>query len=279
MILVTGATGTVGSAVVRHLIAAGQPVRVFTRNEGKIANLAGRVEVAVGDLTKSGTLPPAMRGVDRVFLLTAATQQDVDVIAAARSQGVRHIVKLSTQEAGWTPVEGHGHWHREREQLIEASGLAWTFLRPTMFMTAAMQWIATIKAEGAVYFPGGDGRLAPIDPDDVGAVAAAALMSDAYLNQGYELTGPELLTFGEMVDILAHVIGTPLRYVDVPESVVRDQFMKMGLPEYTANGLAETFRLIRAGRFAYRTEAVERIIGRPPRTFGLWCREHNAIFR
>lgn len=123
MILVTGATGTVGGELVAQLLEKGQQVRVFTRDAHKVAHLGSQVECAVGDLSKPETLDAALKGIERLFLVTASTQQDIDAVAAARRAGVRHIVKLSTIEAGHEPMIGHGKFHREREELIRASGL------------------------------------------------------------------------------------------------------------------------------------------------------------
>jgi len=213
-----------------------------------------------------------------MFLLTSRTQQDADVLAAAKNAGVRHIVKLSTQEAGWVPVEGHGFWHREREELIQASGLAWTFLRPTMFMNTALQWAATVKSQHAVYFPIGAGRLAPVDPADVAAVAAVALTAAGHEGQGYELTGGQLMDAADMVATLSGVLGKPISYVDIPEDTARQQMRHAGLPDYVTDGLLETFRMVRAGRFAYTTDTVRHVTGQPPRTFRQWCEQHRAAF-
>ena len=278
MILVTGATGTVGKEVVQRLLTAGQPVRVFTRDASKVAYLANKVECAVGDLDKPETLDAALAGVERVFLVTGSTQQDVDVIAAARRNGVRHLVKLSTIEAGHEPMIGHGKFHREREELIRASGLAWTFLRPTMFMSTALEWAATIKQQGAVYFPGGEGKVGAIDPWDIAAVAAAALTGEGHTGQSYALTGPELLTMGEMTTTLSRVLGKPIQYIDVPDSAIGESMRKAGVPEYAVKGLVEAFAAVRQGRFAYLTDTVEQVTGRRPRTFETWCREHRAAF-
>jgi uncharacterized protein YbjT (DUF2867 family) len=236
------------------------------------------VRVSVGDLNDPATPLPAMADVEGMFLLTSSTRQDENVLTSAAKAGVRRVVKLSTQEAGWVPVEGHGHWHREREQLIQASGLDWTFLRPTMFMNAALQWAATIKSGNLVAFPMGDGCLAPIDPCDVAAVAVVALTTDGHTGQGYELTGGQLLACAGMVEILAGALGRPLTYTDLPNPIARDQMLRAGMPPYVVDGLLETFGLVRNGRFAYTTPIVERLTGHPPRTFEQWCRAHSPAF-
>ena len=278
MILVFGATGTVGSQLVAQLVAAGEGVRVFTRDRQRAAKVAGTVDVIEGDLNDTAAVAAAMRGVERFFLLTSETDQDRTVLAAARQVGARHVVKLSTQEAGWTPVVGHGHWHREREDLIRASGLAWTFLRPCMFMDFALTWSPSITTRGLFETAGGDGKLAPIDPWDVARVAKAALTEPGHENVGYELTGPELLSFADMAAVLSTVIGRPVRHAHISAAAQRDVFVRMGVPDYVATGLSETFSLIEADRFAHLTDDVERATGAPARSFATWAREHASAF-
>jgi uncharacterized protein YbjT (DUF2867 family) len=279
MLLITGATGNVGKELIQQLVQDGQSVRVLTRDERKVAHLAGRVEIAVGDFHSIKTLEAALQGVQRMFLLDFETEQVTNILAAGKGTGLQHIVKLSTIEAGREPMIGHGKHHREREQLIQASGIAWTFLRPTIFMTNALDWIPTIKQQNTVYYPGGEGRVSPIDPWDIAAVAAQALISSKHEGHAYALTGPQLLSFGDMAQVLAQVLGRPIRYIDIPESVAADQMRKAGLPEYVVEGLVGAFLELRKDRFAYVTDAVEQVTGRPPRTFEEWCREHVAEFQ
>lgn len=279
MILVTGATGTVGSQIVAELTRGGQPVRVLTRSREK-ANIFGpTVDVVIGNLDEPASLIPAMKDVERFFLLTSKTQQDTNALEIARSAGVKHVVKLSTQEAGWTPVEGHGHWHKEREELIKNSGLTWTFLRPCMFMNFMYACAGTIRAEGVIYTAGGEGKLSPIDPRDVSAVAAAALTKPGHENVGYELTGPEILNFNDMAEILTRVLGRTIRHVGISDEAQGAVFAKMGLPKYSVDGLVETFTLIRKGRFAHMTSDVEKATGVKPRSFETWARDNARAFR
>jgi len=277
-ILVVGATGTVGTELVTQLTQDGYPVRILTRNRQKAAGFGNSVDVFVGDLNDPESLKPAMQGVDRFFLITSSTQQDKNVLAAAKEAGTRHVVKISTQEAGWTPVEGHGHWHKEREELIKSSGLLWTFLRPSMYMNFALSWAPGIRLENAIRLAGGDGKLPPIDPWDVAAVAKAALTTPGHENQGYTLTGPELLSFADIAAMFAKVLGRPVRRIEISEAEQAEDFTKMGAPKYVADGLAETFSLIRAGRFAYLTDDVEKAIGEKPRTYETWLGNHSSAF-
>jgi uncharacterized protein YbjT (DUF2867 family) len=279
MILITGATGNVGRELTQQLLEAGQPLRLLTRDASKLSALDGRVEIAVGDLGKPETLESAFEGVERLFLVTASTQQDQNALRAAKDAGVRHVVKLSTFEAVDPLMAEHVKWHREREELIRASGLAWTFLRPTMFMSTALDWAETIRQEGVFYFPGGAGKVPAVDPWDVAAVAAAALTGSGHQGQAYALTGPEALSFGQMADVLARVLGKKVGYVDIPDEAVGEQMRKAGLPDYVIEGLVGTFAAVRSGRLDYCSEDVEKVTGRPPRSFEAWCRAHLSAFQ
>ncbi len=279
MILITGATGNVGSDLTQQLLEAGQSVRVLTRDAGKVSALEGRVEIAVGDLDTPETLRAALEGVERVFLVTGSTQHDANILQAAKDVGVRYVVKLSTFEAVSPMMVEHVKWHREREELIRTSGLAWTFLRPTMFMSTALDWAKTIRQEGVIYFPGGEGKVPAVDPWDVAAVAAVALTESGHEGQAYALTGPEALSFGKMAEVFTVVLGKPVRYVDMPEKEAGERMRKAGLPDYVIEGLLGTFAVVRSGRLGYCTEDVEKVTGRPPRTFEAWCRDHLAAFQ
>ena len=280
MILITGATGHVGKELVPHLLNAGQSIRVLVRDERKVAHLDRRVERAAGDLNDPVSLSPAMRGVERIFLVTFETQQDINVLEAAKRAGVRRIVKLSTLEATDHMIQV-GRWHYEREELIRASGLDWTFLRPGMFMSNTIEWWAeTIKGQGSVYFPGGKrGKVAPVVPGDVATVAALALTQPGHNRQAYELTGPELFTIGEMVQIISHVLGRPIQYVDIPPLAAKLFMLKSGMDKVLVDALMEMLAMLRKNQGAICTETVEQVTRRLPRTFEAWCREHIKAFQ
>ncbi len=279
MILVTGATGHIGKELIPLLIEAGQPVRVFTRDERKVAHLDACVECAVGDFDKPETLSPAMKGVERLFLITYQTQQDINVLDAAKKAGVQHIVKLSTLEATEHKIKV-GEWHYEREEMIRLSGLDWTFLRPGMFMSNSIDWWAeSIKGQGSVFFPGGKkGKVAPIDPRDVAAAAAVALTQSGHAGQAYELTGSQLFTIGEMVQVISGVLGKPIQYVDIPPLAAKLFMLKSGMDKTLVNALMEMLASLRRNEGAVVTETFQRLTGRLPRTFEAWCRAHIAAF-
>jgi uncharacterized protein YbjT (DUF2867 family) len=163
--------------------------------------------------------------------------------------------------------------------MIEALGFAWTFIRPTMFMSNTIEWWgATIKSQNAVYFPGGRGRVPPVDPRDVAAVARTVLTKSGHEGKIYEVTGPEALTIGEMVEVLAGALGTPLRYVNVPAFLAAFWLRKFGMSRELVKALMETLGALRRNEYAYVTDAVEQIGGARPRTFEAWCAEHIEAF-
>ncbi len=278
MILVTGATGMVGKELVQQLLEMDQPVRVVTRDARKVAHLGGRVEVVVGDLNNPETLQAAMAGVERMFLVTLELQQDLNALEAAKRAGVQQIVKLSTLEASEHTLQV-GKWHYEREELVRASGLG-TFLRPGMFMSNTVAWWASsIKQQGAVYFPGGKGRVAPIDPRDIAAVAAVTLTQPGHAGKAYELTGPELLCVGEMVQIISRVLGKPIKYVDIPPFAAKLWMLQSGMDKSLVGALVEMMVALRKNQGAQLTDTVQQVTGRPARTFEAWCSEHIAAFQ
>jgi uncharacterized protein YbjT (DUF2867 family) len=219
-----------------------------------------------------------MRGIDRLYFVTPVTGQVVNLLEAAKQAGVKHVVKQSTIEADRSL--GPGKWHREQEELIRSMGFAWTFIRPTMFTANTIEWWgATIKSQNAVYFPGGNGKVPPVDPRDVAAVACTVLTSSGHEGQIYEVTGPEALTIREMVQVLAKVLGKPLRYVNVPAFLAAIWLRRFGMSRELVKGLMETLGALRRSEYAYVTDAVERVGGVRPRTFETWCKEHIAAFQ
>lgn len=273
MILVTGATGHIGRELLPQL--AGQRVRVLVRNEKKIAHLDACIERAVGDLNDLDSLISAMRGVEKVFLVTFETQQDLNVIKVAKQAGVKHIVKLSTLEATEHKIQV-GKWHYEREELIRTSGLDWTFLRPGMFMSNLVEWWGeSIKGQGGVLFPGGKtGKVAPIDPHDVASVAALALTQSGHSEHAYELTGSELFTMGEIVQVISRVLGKPIKYVDIPPLAAKLFMLKTGMDKTLVNALMEILASLRKNEDAILTDTFQHLTGHPPCRFEDWCREH-----
>lgn len=279
MILVTGATGVIGSAVVAELVARQVSFRVLVRDAAKVAQLPNTVERAVGSWTQPATIAAAMSGITRVFLLSKEIEpaQFAATVQTARAQGVRQIVKLSTLEAAYGS-DGIARWHRAEERVIEGSGLAWTFVRPGNFASNALQWAHAIRAEGRVYAATGEGRSSPIDPQDIAAVIALALCEEGHAGQAYPLTGPELLSVRDQVAVLARVLQRPLSFVDLPPEQLGEQLRAYHMQPAMVTALVELWHSIRKQDDAVVTDTVPRLLGRPAHTFEHWVRQHQAAF-
>ena len=280
MILVTGATGTVGREVVAQLLAAGQKVRAMTRDPSNL-KLDDRVEVVKGDFDAPNSLASAVNGVERVFSLTFGPQTGVrerNLAQAAKASGVRHIVKLSALGGDDETRNNIRKWHDEGEQAIRDTGIAWTVLRPTAFMSNALHWRASIRAQSKVFSNYGDGTLPPVHPRDIAAVAVRALTSEGLEGNAYPLTGPEALSMSEQVKILGDAIGRPLEYVPITDESARKGMEHTGMPAFLIDALLPFAAFIRSGKAAHVFHTVEEVTGRPPLRFSDWTKENAAAF-
>ena len=278
--LITGATGDVGSKVVNHLLQRGHRPRVFVRNAEKAQALFGdRVDIFVGDLGEPASLRSALEGVDELFLVNSGPQIPVlDELAAkaARAAGVRHLVKLSSMDVQHGLAIGA--WHELGEAAIRASGISFTFVQPTGFMSNLLAWAKSIKTEGIVRASTGEGRRAFIHSEDIAAVATAALTMPEYGGDSLPITGPEALTFAEATARIASAIGKGLRFQPISDQEAGQRY------SVVSGSVAETeahvllWRAIREGRLATVTDNVERILGRKPIQLDQWAIENAAAF-
>ena len=281
MILVTGATGTVGREVVGLLVAGGHKTRVLVRDPAK-ARFDKKVEVAVGDLDKPDTLARAAEGAERVFALASGPQlaaQQGSLAQAAKRAGAKHIVKLSVLGVDSGLKNAIVEWHTDAEKRLRESGLAWTFVQPGSFMSNSFAWIDMVKTQGKVYAPYGDGKFPPIHPRDIAAVCVKALTTPGHEGKAYPLTGPEALGMAEQVRILSEAIGKPLQYVPVPDEAARDGMLKTGMPPVLVEALLQMAGWVRAGKMAQVRPTVEEVTGRKPLSYRDWARENAAAFK
>ena len=281
MILVTGATGNIGSNVTRLLVEAGAPVRVLVQSPDKAKALGKSIEIVQGDYANPTSLAQSMKGVDKLFLLAPSSpmlpEQEGIVVDTAKRAGIEHIVKLSIGGAAQEAIT-FCKWHRASEKKLEASGLAWTFVRPNSFMTNLFLFLPTIKAEGKLYTSTGDGKVSFIDPHDIAAVAVKALVEPGHAGKAYDVTGPEALSYADVAAQLGDAIGRKLVHVDVPPEAAKAGMLQAGLPAFLADALVEFDGITRAGYAAAVSPLVQQVTGRAPRSFREWARANARAF-
>lgn len=280
MILVTGASGNIGTELLRELSKRGEKFRAtYTSKEKAEKARTANVEPVVADFAKPESLVPALAGVDRLFLLSANPPSESAAVRAAKGAGVRHIVKLSVYDA---PTEGFAFakMHRAVEKEIAASGMDFTFLRPNGFMqNLANQQAASIKAQGAFYFPAADTRISHVDVRDIARVAAAALTGAGHSGKAYELTGPEALTYADMAATLTRVLGKPVAYVPISDDDLRKALGAPGMPAPVIEALVDLFAFYKRGSAARISSDIEKVTGKKATAFDQYARENAAAFR
>lgn len=275
MILVTGATGTVGREVLRLLVRRGEPSRAMTRDPARLSFVGADVRVVLGDFEAPETLRAAVSGVEGVFLLTApgarVPEHDLAMIDAARAGNVRKVVKLSAIGADVGPAA----WHAPGEQALAGSGVAWTTLRPSSFASNVLRWADAIRAGRPVPNMTGPGTQGVVDPRDVAEVAVETLLGTAYDGLALTLTGPDLVSVPDQVADLSDVLGRPIRTVDVAPAAAREHMLAGGMDPTVVDVAVRGFQVVREGGNAVVTGDVRRVLGRPARAFRVWARDHR----
>jgi (4-alkanoyl-5-oxo-2,5-dihydrofuran-3-yl)methyl phosphate reductase len=280
MILVAGATGTVGGKLVAALLQRNAGIRALTRRP-QSAELPDGVEVVGGDLDDPSSLPAVVAGVEKVFMLSDGPhfgQQDAHLAAASAAAGVRQIVKLSVLSASHGATDPITQWHLAGEQAVRDSGVPWTFLRANGFMSNALRWAPSIAAERTVYAPYAAGRTSLVDPADIAAIAAVALTEDGHAGRSYDLTGPEALSPGEQVEILGRSLDLALSYVEVQGEQLREQMERYGTPPLLADAVLQSMAGALMAFNAGVSPDLERVIGHPGHNFREWADAHRTAF-
>jgi uncharacterized protein YbjT (DUF2867 family) len=281
-ILVTGATGKVGSELVRRLLAEGVEVKAGTRDPRQAEEEIGGVEVVELDYDLTETWDAAVQWADRVFLMPPpfdprGDDRLVPFLDWAVQSGSRHLVLLSAMGA-----EAREQMALRRiEHRIERTGVAWTFLRPNIYMqNFARGFLARqIRRDGEFRLPTGDAAVSFVDGRDVAAVAATVLTRASDFGRAYTLTGPEALDHAAAARTIAEVAGRPVRYVPVEEDEMRLALLEAGWPADQADTFSRLLAAIREGQRAAVTDDVERLLGRPATPFHRFAHDHASAWR
>ena len=290
-ILVTGATGTVGSEVVKQLVSSSTDqivIRAGVHSENKADKFKKykTVEIVSIDYDKPETIANALNNVDKLFLLTPPSVEMVDttsrLVKEAKKNCVKFIVKLSAMGADLEPGFTGGRLHRQAEEIIEESGIPYISLRPNAFMQNFVNRSGqTIKNQNAFYFPAGDAKISFVDVRDVAAVAAEVLTKNGSqdLNKVYDITGPEALSHSQVAEELSESTGRNISYIDISEEDARRGMKKVGMGDWFIQNAMELYNIYKAGYASETTTVVEQITGRKPISFSQFAKDYVEAFR
>jgi uncharacterized protein YbjT (DUF2867 family) len=284
MILVTGASGTVGRTVLEAMCKSGKPFRAMYRSEEDTRRAPARVSTVIADFADKESLRRALAGVDTVFLVCSPIPQLVElesnVIDTSRETGVKHIVLNSALGAGDYP-KSYPSWHRAVEDKLKSSGLGCTVLRPNGFMQNIVAFNApSIRTQGAFYAAMGKAKTSLIDVRDVAALAARVLTEpNGHAGKTYELNGPEAVSNDEIAERISRVSGRAVKYVDIPEAAQRKAMLDSGMPEWQVNALLELQEYYVSGKCTGPADTLAKLLGRTPLALNQFLEENKDSFR
>ena len=283
-ILITGATGNVGSATLDNLGTTNVSLRALVRGGSKTQTMRDRgVEAVVGDFLEPDSLAPALEGVNTVLLITPIhpkqLAQATNVIDAARDSGNDpRIVRLSVAQASHEAPTRNSRQHAQIEEELISSGLPYTLLRPTTFMQNTLVTARTVASEGKIYQPFEDGRLGMIDARDIGEVAAKVLTEEGHQGKTYTLTGPAAISFHDIAEMLSEVLGKKVDYIPISLAKAKETMLGIGLSEWKAEVLIEYARAHSQGYSNFTTEDIEQLTGHTATSYKEFATDFERAF-
>jgi uncharacterized protein YbjT (DUF2867 family) len=283
MILVIGATGNIGTELVKQLWAQGEYVRAFARNRAHARSITlPGLDLVEGDFNKPQSVARSLVGVDRLFLLIpsspAVERMQRSLVDAAKRNNVRHIVKLSQLGADERAEGRFQRYHGAVESYIRRAGVPFTFLRPNLFMQSFLNFRSTISSKGEFYGLAGNGKVSLVDVRDIAAVAVRALTEPGHEGKTYDITGPESLTHAEMAEQLSKALGKQIDYVDVAPEAIKEALVSLGLPPWQADGVIEDYEHYRRGEAARVTSTVRDVTKHEPIPFFHFAQDYAGRF-
>jgi len=283
VILVTSATGRVGSKLVESLLQSGERVRVLVRNPEKVPSLqALGASVFLGDLNQSDRLDEALWGCDRLFSIPPNTlnqaEQEIQLFQAAKRVGIQHIVKLSTVKSDLESPCQFFKQHAIAEKYLKQSGITFTILQSNSFMQNFLWFTQEMRANGTLSLPMKDAKTVPIDIRDVVRVASVILTEEGHEEKTYNLTGSELLSLQEIAEKLSTVTNQKITYMDASPLDFKQTLIRSGVPAWFAEAVATSWQVASKGNPTI-TDAVTKIGRKQPITFDEFVCEHEIVFR
>ncbi|MDQ3912670.1 MAG: SDR family oxidoreductase [Actinomycetota bacterium] len=283
-VLVTGATGNIGSAVLDILGTMDLSPRALVHDESKARTMTDKgVKAFVGDFLKPDGLAPTLEGVGTILLITPhhpkQVAQATNIIEAARDSGNDpRIVRLLVAQASHEAPTKNCRQHAQIEEELISSGLPYTLLRPTTFMQNTLATTRTVASEGRIDQPFKDGKLGMIDARDIGEAATKVLTEDGHEGKTYTLTGPEAISFHDIAEILSEVLGKKVDYVPITLEKAKEAMLGMGLSEWKAEVLIEYATAHSQGYSNFTTEDVEQLTGHTATSYREFASDFERAF-
>jgi uncharacterized protein YbjT (DUF2867 family) len=283
-ILVTGATGTIGSFVIDQLRTRGADFVALVRNREKAKLLNGRgIQTAIGEFDNIGSLEVAMKGIDKLFLLSVTSPEiprlQGNVTDVARKAGVGHIVKISARGAAMDSTIGIARYHAQAEAYIRQSGVPFTFLRPQAFMQNLLFDSETIRERGELFAQAGDGKISMIDARDIASAAVEALHHAGHEGKTYMLTGPEAISYYDIAEAFTRATGKKVKYIPVTSVQSRSSMLEAGMPSWLVEDLVAVGLEHAAGLASEISPDLERITGRKGHSINDFVNDFIHLFR
>ncbi|MGA7221890.1 MAG: SDR family oxidoreductase [Candidatus Acidiferrales bacterium] len=268
MILVTGASGTAGKAVLAEVARSGAKHRAMYRSKTDAAKAPTGTETVIADFADNASLAAALRGIDSVYLVCSPVRELVELegnaIDACVAAGVRRVVLNSALGAADYP-KSFPSWHRKVEDKLNSTKMARCIIRPNSFSQNVLTYNApSIRQQGAFYGSLGNARISYVDVRDIATVLAKALQGGEHDGKIYELNGPEALTNADIAEKISRHAGVPVRYVDIPEDAQRTAMLDQGMPEWQVTALLDLQRYYTSGQGGTVDTVLEKLLGRAP---------------
>lgn len=284
MILVTGATGQIGRKVIEYLLNEEVPVRAFVRNEKVFDDYKhSSLEVAVGTFEDMDSLEKAIEGVERLFLVARdnpeQVKQHANVIKAAERGGVKHIVKLSAFGASKNSPIALMRWHAETEEKLKNSNMAWTFLRPQLYMQNSLRFGDSVANNGSFSAPMGLDKFALIDVRDIAEVAAKVLKDGDHESKIYTLSGPSAVSYTEIAEFLSDILNHSVNYNQISQKEFYQSLLEKETPSWRAYDLAHITDAYTGDKKSLVTDDIDILLNRSPRDIQTFLSDYQKAFQ
>ena len=284
MILLTGATGKTGSATAKALNERGIKFKALIRNEEKregIESLGG--EVIIGSIENKEAVDQSMVDIETALILLPNSENQLSLekqlVDSAKQAGANRIVKMSSIEATPDATSPIPRLHLESEEYIKQSGLNWTMVKPNFYMQNLLASAATIKDQGKIFLPMGEGKTGMIDTTDVGKVLAKVLSEDGHESMNHEITGPEILSFFEVAEIFTQGLGKQVDYIDVPLAAYKETLGQFLTNQWHLDAVIDLFKGIADGGIEEKTDTYSNLMGESPKSLSQFVSENSFIFK